>query len=94
MSDNKDTIHLVLTVYWFDQVQHGKKFVEYRSMSAFWKKRILDRRDTLKHVVFHRGYTSRTILVDVLAIDVGGCPYPKWNQIYYRIHFLKRQTGC
>ena len=80
-------IHLVITGHWFDQVLHRNKDVEYRQIKPRWTKQIWDKRDTLKTVVLHRGYTSTVIRAEIILIDIGPCPYQGWEDDYYRIHF-------
>lgn len=81
------TIHLVLKSIWFAETASGKKTIEYRAMTDLWKKRLWDKRAKLTTVVFHRGYTSRTLTRKITLIDVGPCPIPGWDGDYYRIHF-------
>lgn len=83
----KTILHLVLTHHWFDEIVHGDKRIEYRSMSDTWIKRIYRQRQTMKFVVFHRGYTSEKSIRKITKIDVGPCPYDGWNGEYIRIHF-------
>lgn len=49
-------LHLVLTYHWFDEIYYGRKNIEYRKITPYWTKRIYEKRDQLKEVVFHRGY--------------------------------------
>ena len=76
--------HFILTYYWFDEMVAGRKDVEYRQATYYWRRRIWDRQIT--HAIFSRGYSSTTITRPVRKIDVGLCPYPTWDGIYYRIH--------
>lgn len=80
-------LHLMLYAKWFAMVSSGLKRVEYRQMTPRWTKQIWEKRDTLKMVVLHRGYTRNTITRDITLIDIGPCPYPGWSGDYYRIHF-------
>ena len=83
-------LHLVLTHHWYDEIQAGRKRIEYREMSKFWDKRIWDKwcdGQKIKTVTFARGYTDTTSTYAVDAIDIGVCPYPEWNGLYYRIYF-------
>lgn len=80
-------LHLVLTHHWYDEIVSGRKRTEYREMSDFWRKRIWGKKDDIKTVTFARGYTDTTLTFDVVGIDQGSCPYPEWNDEYYRIHF-------
>ena len=81
------TIHLVLTYYWFDEIIAGRKNIEYRKMTKYWKKRIWDNRNYINRVRFSRGYTNKYIFRRVLGIDIGTCPYDGWDSEYYRLHF-------
>ena len=51
------TCHLILKHKWFDLIQQGKKLVEYRRNTPYYRKRIRG----ADRVVFHRGYTSQTM---------------------------------
>ena len=80
-------LHLVLAHHWFDLIKSGEKRVEYREMSDYWRKRIWYKLEDIKTVTFARAYTSETLTFNVDCIDMGSCPYPEWNEEYYRIHF-------
>ena len=54
------TLHLTLTYHWWDKIASCEKNAEYRRFTANWRKRLADVRPG-DLVVFHRGYTSRTI---------------------------------
>ena len=82
-------LHLMLHGHWFDQALHGDKRVEYRQIKPRWTKQIWDKRDTLKTVVLHRGYTNNVIRAEITLIDIGPCPYQGWEDDYYRIHFAR-----
>ena len=58
---SKDVLHLVLTGFWFDEIDSGRKNVEYREFTPYWRRRI-SLMSKPKVVVFHRGY-SRKIMV-------------------------------
>lgn len=58
-------IHLVLTRRWYDEIDSGKKKIEYRKL-AKWKKQILEN-DT-PYVAFHRGYVKATMFFKVAKI--------------------------
>lgn len=60
-------IHLVLKREWFDMVERGEKLEEYRELKDYWTRRL----GLLDEVVFHRGYTSRTITFQCLKISIG-----------------------
>ena len=85
-------LHLVLSFDWFHQILAGNKTVEYRRICPNWSRLIWSRRDQIKTVVFHKGYTDTTIAGDVDSIDIGECPYAGWNGNYYRIHFRMQNT--
>jgi hypothetical protein len=80
-----DTVHLVVTHHWYDEIASGRKTVEYRELNERWVAIIL-RNANLKRVTFHRGYTSTTLERRVSKVDVGPCPYNGWDGQYIRIH--------
>lgn len=81
------TLDLVLTHYWYDEVQSGAKRIEYRAHTAFWRSRIWSRHEQFTRVRFRRGYTQEASLHDVTLIDMGPCPYTGWDGEFIRIHF-------
>jgi len=80
-------IYLPLTFHWYDEIQAGRKKIEYRETSEYWRKRIWLKRFDLSHVQFRRGYSEVTTVREIMRIDIGLCPYPEWDGVYYRIHF-------
>ena len=83
----KSVLHLMLSGWWWDHIRDNDKRVEYRQIKPRWTKQIWEKRDTLKTVVLHRGYTNNVIRATITKIDIGPCPYPGWEGDYYRIHF-------
>ena len=81
----KNTLHLTLTYYWYDEIVSGRKNIEYRAITNRWQKMILNK--NIKKVIFHRGYTSTTLEKHVSFVDIGPCPYDNWPGDYIRIHF-------
>lgn len=71
----------------------GNKTVEYRRICPNWTRLIWSRRESIKRVVFHKGYTDTVIECDVLDIDIGPCPYAGWEGNYYRIHFRMKNPS-
>ena len=61
-------IHMTLTYRWFDLIAVGIKTHEYRNFDK-WKQRLngVKRRD---FIIFHRGYTERTMRVEITDISV------------------------
>lgn len=82
-------LDLVLTHHWYDEVASGRKRVEYREQSDFWRKRIWERRGEIHTVTFRRGYSMTALTFRVTLIDTGLCPYPEWSRVYYRIYFIE-----
>lgn len=77
------TLHLMLTYHWLDKIASGEKNAEYRRFTANWRKRLADVR-TGDLVVFHRGYTSRTITHRIEQIRViGGWDLPNEEYQYF-----------
>ena len=74
------TLHLTLTYHWWDKVASGEKMAEYRRFTANWRKRLADVRPG-DLVVFHRGYTNRTLTRRIEQIRViSGSDLP--NEVY------------
>lgn len=74
------TLHLTLTYRWWDEIAAGRKTCEYRRFTEGWRKRLngVKRGDL---VVFHRGYTNRTLSRRIEQIRViGGWNLP--NEVY------------
>lgn len=81
---------LVLNLYrhWHAEIAEGRKTVEYRAVSPYWRSRLekLAPGDVIR---FRRGYSDRAsdIEATVDGIDIGPCPYPGWDGDFYRIRF-------
>ena len=84
---NPTELFLVLTYHWYDETVSGRKRIEYREMKTHWTRLIWNRRETLTHVTFSRGYTDTRTRYEITKIDVGPCPIPGWSGDYYRIYF-------
>lgn len=74
------TLHLTLTFHWWDEIAAGRKTCEYRRFTEGWRKRLngLRRGDS---IVFHRGYTGRTLtrrIEDIRVIVEWNLP----NEVY------------
>jgi len=68
-------IHLVLEYCYYEQIDKGKKTVEYRDLTEYWFHRLFMKKpDT---VVFHKGYTSTTMTFKIAKILV----FPDYHQI-------------
>lgn len=68
-------LHLTLKYHWYDEIESGKKNIEYRDNTPYWRKRIIENNPNI--VIFHKGYTSRImkfeisrIIVDVEFIEI------------------------
>lgn len=62
-----NTLDLVLTHHWFDKIASGEKRHEYREIKPYWTKRLSAKR--FSRVRFRRGYTSTTMLFELVGID-------------------------
>jgi hypothetical protein len=87
MIDNKYILHLVLKGKWYDMIKSGEKLEEYREITPYWKKRIIDKYPL--YVKFHRGYSNKqTMTFGISNITIGGGRI-KWgadpNKAYYVI---------
>lgn len=76
----ENKLHLPLTYYWFKEIEFGRKKCEYRRFTEGWSKR-LSRLKKGDLVIFHRGYSSRTITRQIVNIRVvDGWTLP--NEVY------------
>lgn len=73
-------LHLVLTFHWYDEIASGRKTVEYRKSTPFWRKRIWEKHPD--SVVFHRGYTKERM---VFKVD-----HVIWREEQVEIHLGER----
>ena len=48
-----NTLKLVLTDHWFEEIKSGRKTHEYRKATPFWKKRLWDSEQLFENVVGH-----------------------------------------
>lgn len=103
ITDNKPVdIHLILTHHWYDEINAGRKWHEYREQSPYYKrmflrnhKRIGDRNTpmlylykNIRSVVFHRGYTSTTMRWHLHGICVGYGRH-EWGAPYHQVFILR-----
>lgn len=76
----ENKLHLPLTYYWFKEIESGRKTCEYRRFTEGWRKRI-NRLNNGDLLVFHKGYTNRTITRQITRISVvNGWDLP--NDVY------------
>lgn len=84
------TLHLVLKSKWYDKIESGEKTSEYRECKPYWNKRFYGKdfdlteaypsviNQNVKHfdtVVFHKGYTSKTMEFEIEQIHwINGKP--------------------
>lgn len=61
------TLDLVLAYRWFDKIASGEKRFEYREIKPYWTARLSAKR--FNRVRFRRGYTSTTMLFELVSID-------------------------
>lgn len=61
-------LHLVLKNSWYDKIASGEKTSEYRECKPYWNKKFIDCKYT--HIIFHRGYTSHTMLCEIISIGI------------------------
>lgn len=68
-------LHLVLAGRWYDAIARGDKTSEYRECKQYWNDRLgrvaRDIDSGVRYsVVFHRGYTARTMefVIDSVAV--------------------------
>ena len=78
------TLHLTLTYHWWNKVSSGEKNAEYRRFTEGWRKRLADVRPG-DLVVFHRGYTNRTLTRRIERIRV----LSGWDLPNEEYHFFK-----
>lgn len=55
-------LHLVVKAEYYDAIEKGDKTVEYRDNTPYWHKRIIEKQFQAGDiVVFHRGFTKKTM---------------------------------
>lgn len=69
------TLHLVLAGKWYDLIDCGAKTSEYRACTPYWNNRFMKHElfpglscGKYKTVVFHRGYTNKTMKFQIDSI--------------------------
>ena len=60
-------LHLVLKRCWYDMIERGEKTEEYREVKPYWIRRI----GITYAVIFHCGYTNRTMTFECRSISIG-----------------------
>lgn len=75
-------LYLPLKAKWYDMQERGEKTEEYRELTEYWRKRLIDQ-ETLRakpytHVCFSYGYTRRRFIhrIDSITIGMG---LPEWG---------------
>lgn len=79
------TLHLVLKGKWYDLIDCGAKTSEFRACTPYWNRRFCGGKDifpterTECHlydtVVFHRGYTNKTMKFQIDFIRILNSPF-------------------
>lgn len=77
-----ETLHLVLKSKWYDKIASGEKTSEYRECKPYWNNKfggwkfptIRPGRRPYRYVVFHRGYTDKTMEFEIRNIDITDKP--------------------
>lgn len=66
-------LHLVLKHCYYDEIDQGKKKIEYRENTAYWRKRIVEKWNCNggNIVIFHKGYTRTTMTFNVKMLVLG-----------------------
>lgn len=67
------TLHLVLKHRFYDAIDQGKKKVEYRDNTPYWRRRIVPKWNSNggNTVIFHRGYTNQTMRFKIALLVLG-----------------------
>lgn len=65
------TLHLVLKSKWYDMIASGEKKEEYRAITPYWTKRIWDKDPRVSDVIFHCGYTSKSMTFSIKNVSIG-----------------------
>lgn len=89
------TLRLVVTEGWFDEIESGRKRVEYRRICPHWKRLIWDRKEWITRVVFQRAFKKNPAkaVFEVSGVDIGECPSAGWEGQYYRVCFRAQKEG-
>ncbi len=59
-------ISTTLAHHWYDEIESGRKKVEFREGKPYWDRRLLDHE--VKTITFSRGYSSRRMTFEVKGI--------------------------
>jgi len=65
MKKERREVHLFTRHKWYDLIDLGRKRVEYRTATPYWKKRL----EGATHAVFHRGYSSVTMTFKIKKVE-------------------------
>lgn len=73
-----EILHLVLKHVWFEKIKSGKKTSEYRECKDYWNNKfnpiVNSEKEMWKYVIFHDGYTDKTIKCKLLSISITNKP--------------------
>lgn len=69
---NPLNLHLVLKGEFYNAIKNGKKTVEYRDNTLYWRKRTIYKWSSNggNTVTFHRGYTKETMTFQIRCIVI------------------------
>lgn len=93
---NRENLHLILTAFWFNEIDSKRKFIDYRIINKHWKSRIEGK--TFDYVVLHYAYTSKTLIMKWIKtekLESGINTDLKTDEPVYAIYFeaLKNKVG-
>ena len=70
-----NVLYLTLKRKYFEQIQEGIKTVEYRSMSDYWAKRLIDFKKgefrKFDKIIFRNGYGRNVPTIEADFVDIG-----------------------
>lgn len=63
------TLHLILNKKYYEEIRSGKKTNEYRLVTSYWIKKLVNRE--YSHIIFQLGYSKKNrITVEYLGYDL------------------------
>lgn len=90
-TEERKPLEFILTYHWFEEIKSGQKQIEYRAVTAYWRRRFSNV-PVGTPIVFRKGYTSESlprVLTELRVLQGWDLPYDVWqyfgkpNETYY-----------
>jgi len=88
----KKTLHLIVHKRWFDLIKSGEKTEEYREITKYWRKRLCDKENKMKHfdtITFSNGYSKNRPQFEIELLGAyAGEGSESWGAILGKTYYV------